>query len=83
MHDKRWHLSARGQQIMNNAYDNTITRDYDLHLARQTVHDASEIRKDRVAAAKRALRNGTLMLDAGILATQLLTDPHHGIDLNS
>ena len=68
---------------MNDAHDNPVARDYDLHLAHKIVHDAPEIRKDRVAAAKRALRNGTLMLDADTLATQMLTDPHHGIDLNA
>jgi anti-sigma28 factor (negative regulator of flagellin synthesis) len=68
---------------MNDAHDNPVTRDYDLQLARKIAHDAPEIRKDRVAAAKRALRHGTLMLDADTLATQLLTDPHHGIDLNA
>jgi anti-sigma28 factor (negative regulator of flagellin synthesis) len=68
---------------MNDAHDHKIARDYDLQLARKIAQDASDVRENRIAAAKRALRNGTLMLDADTLATQMLTDPHHGIDLNS
>ena len=68
---------------MNDAHDHKIARDYDLQLARKIAQDASDVRENRIAAAKQALRNGTLMLDADTLATQMLTDPHHGIDLNS
>lgn len=68
---------------MNDAHDHKIARDYDLQLARKIAQDASDVRENRIAAAKRALRHGTLMLDADTLATQMLTDPHHGIDLNS
>ena len=68
---------------MNDAHDNKIARDYDLQLARKIAQVASDVRENRIAAAKRVLRNGTLMLDADTLATQMLTDPHHGIDLNS
>jgi anti-sigma28 factor (negative regulator of flagellin synthesis) len=68
---------------MNDAHDHKIARDYDLQLARKIAQDASDVRENRIAAAKRDLRNGTLMLDADTLATQMLTDPHHGIDLNS
>lgn len=68
---------------MNDAHDNKIARDYDLQLARKIAQDAPDVREDRIAAAKRALRNGTIMLDADTLATQMLTDSHHGIDLSS
>jgi anti-sigma28 factor (negative regulator of flagellin synthesis) len=68
---------------MNDAHDNKIAHDYDLQLARKIAQDAPDVREDRIAAAKQALRNGTLMLDADTLATQMLTDSHHGIDLNS
>jgi len=69
--------------MMNDAHNHKIARDYELHQAHKIAQDAPEVRDDRVAAAKRALRNGMLMLDADTLATQMLTDPHHGIDLNS
>ncbi|HEY7708593.1 MAG TPA: flagellar biosynthesis anti-sigma factor FlgM [Candidatus Entotheonella sp.] len=69
--------------MMNDAHHNKIARDYALHQAHKIAQDAPEVRDDRVAAAKRSLRHGTLMLDADTLATQMLTDPHHGIDLNS
>lgn len=68
---------------MNDAYDNKTARDYELQLTRKIVQDAPDVRDDRIAAAKRALRDGALMLDADALAAQILTDPHHGIDLNS
>ena len=68
---------------MNDAHDNKISRDYDLQLARKIAQDAPEVRDDRIAAAKQALRKGTLMLDADTLASQMLADPHHGIDLNA
>ena len=48
-----------------------------------SAYEVVRVLDDRVAAAKRSLRHGTLMLDADTLATQMLTDPHHGIDLNS
>jgi anti-sigma28 factor (negative regulator of flagellin synthesis) len=69
--------------MMSDAHDNKIARDYKLHQAHKIAQAAPDVREDRVAAAKRALRHGTLMLDADTLATQILTDPHHGIDLNS
>jgi anti-sigma28 factor (negative regulator of flagellin synthesis) len=68
---------------MYDSHDNKIARGYDIQLARKIAQDAPDVREDRIAAAKRALRNGTLMLDADTLATQMLTDPHHGIDLNA
>jgi len=69
--------------MMNDAHDHKSARDYELHQAHKIAQDAPDVREDRIAAAKRDLRNGTLMLDADTLATQMLTDPHHGIDLNS
>ena len=69
--------------MMNDARDNKIARDYELHQAHKIAQDAPDVRADRIAAAKRALRHGTLMLDADTLATQMLTDSHHGIDLNA
>jgi anti-sigma28 factor (negative regulator of flagellin synthesis) len=68
---------------MNDAHDHKIARDYELHQAHKIAQDAPDVREDRVAAAKQALRNGTLMLDADTLAIPMLTDPHHGIDLHS
>jgi len=69
--------------MMNDAHDPKSARDYELHQAHKIAQDAPDVREDRIAAAKRDLRNGTLRLDADTLATQMLTDPHHGIDLNS
>jgi len=69
--------------MMNDAHDHKSARDYELHQAHKIAQDAPDVREDRIAAAKRALRNGTLRLDADTLATQMLTDPRHGIDLNS
>ena len=68
---------------MNDAHDHKIARDYELHQAHKIAQDAPDVREDRVVAAKQALRNGTLMLDADTLAIPMLTDPHHGIDLHS
>jgi anti-sigma28 factor (negative regulator of flagellin synthesis) len=68
---------------MNDAHDHKIARDYELYQAHKIAQDAPDVREDRITAAKQALRHGTLMLDADTLATQMLTDSHHGIDLNA
>jgi anti-sigma28 factor (negative regulator of flagellin synthesis) len=47
---------------------------HDLHIARKIVHEAPEVREDRIAAAKRALQQGTLTLDASTLADRILAD---------
>jgi anti-sigma28 factor (negative regulator of flagellin synthesis) len=50
---------------------------HDICLTREVVRDAPDVRQDRVARAKRALRNGTLMLTGEQLAEKLLEDPLH------
>ena len=52
-------------------------RRHDLRYARDVVRDTPDIRKERVASAKRALRNGTLRLKGEELADKLLEDPLH------
>lgn len=47
----------------------------DIHLVRKIVHEAPEVREDRIAAVKRALQQGTLRLDASTLADRILADP--------
>ena len=41
------------------------------------MQETPEIREDRVAAAKLALQNNTLMLEGEALAEKLLEDPLH------
>jgi anti-sigma28 factor (negative regulator of flagellin synthesis) len=47
----------------------------DRHLVRKIVHEAPEVREDRITAVKRALQQGTLRLDASTLADRILADP--------
>jgi hypothetical protein len=48
-----------------------------LYYAREVVRDTPDVRKERVASAKRALRNGTLTLKGEDLAEKLLELPLH------
>jgi Anti-sigma-28 factor, FlgM len=48
-----------------------------LYYAREVVRDTPDVRKERVANAKRALRNGTLPLKGEALAEKLLEPPLH------
>jgi len=47
----------------------------DIHMVRKAAQEAPEVRQNRVAAAKKALQQDKLMLDADILADRLLADP--------
>jgi anti-sigma28 factor (negative regulator of flagellin synthesis) len=62
---------------MSQSSGNNPDRHRDLSYARDVVRDTPDIRKERVAAAKRALRNGTLKLQGEELANKLLDDPLH------
>jgi hypothetical protein len=48
-----------------------------LSYARKVVCNTPDVRKERVASAKRALRNGTLLLKGEDLAEKLLEPPLH------
>jgi hypothetical protein len=48
-----------------------------LYYAREVMRDIPDVRKERVASAKRALRNGTLPLKGEDLAEKLLEPPLH------
>jgi anti-sigma28 factor (negative regulator of flagellin synthesis) len=61
--------------IMHDAHPQDPTHDHDTRMARKIAQEAPEVRKDRIAAAKRALQQGTLMLDADTLADRILADP--------
>jgi anti-sigma28 factor (negative regulator of flagellin synthesis) len=52
-------------------------RDRDIQRAKQLVEEAPEIREERVAAAKRALRTGTLNLEGTELAEKMLSESLH------
>ena len=49
----------------------------DLCMARKLAQEAPEVRHERITAAKHALQQGTLMLEADRLAERLLEDPLH------
>jgi anti-sigma28 factor (negative regulator of flagellin synthesis) len=60
---------------MHDAHPQNLTHDHDMLTARKIAQEAPEVRKDRIAAAKRALQQGALMLDADTLADRVLADP--------
>lgn len=62
---------------MSQSSCNNPDRHRDLSYVRDVVRDTPDIRKERVAAAKRALRNGTLKFKGDELADKLLNDPLH------
>jgi anti-sigma28 factor (negative regulator of flagellin synthesis) len=49
---------------------------------KKIVDEAPEVRVSRVEAAKRALQNGTLILQGSILAERLLADALHTQDFD-
>jgi anti-sigma28 factor (negative regulator of flagellin synthesis) len=53
------------------------SRDRDMQRAKQVVEEAPEIREELVAAAKRALRTGTLNLEGTALAEKMLSESLH------
>jgi hypothetical protein len=63
---------------MSHASDDNSGHLHDLlYYARDVVRDTPDVRKERVANAKRALRNGTLTLKGEDLAEKLLEVPLH------
>ena len=62
---------------MSSADDDSPNRDRDIQRAKQVVEETPEIREERVAAAKRALKAGKLNLQGADLAEKLLSDPLH------
>jgi anti-sigma28 factor (negative regulator of flagellin synthesis) len=52
-------------------------RFHDICSTQDAVRDAPDIRQERVAKARRSLRNGTLTLTGEQLAEKLLEDPLH------
>lgn len=68
---------------MDETYPDQTRRDEALKQARKIAKEAPDIREARVAAAKQALQDETLMLDANQLADKLLDDPLHQADSDS
>ena len=66
---------------MQDIHHNPSEQDRLTQLAHDAAHNAPDIRVERVAAAKRALENGALMLDADTLATIMLSDSSHHVHI--
>jgi anti-sigma28 factor (negative regulator of flagellin synthesis) len=67
----------REEKIMSQSSCNNPDRHRDITYTQDLVRDTPDIRKERVAAAKRALHSGTLKLKGEELADKLLDDPLH------
>ena len=68
---------------MDETYPDQLRRDEALQQAQKIAHEAPDIRDEKVVAAKQALQDDTLMLDAQRLADKLLDDPLHQADADS
>ena len=68
---------------MDETYPDHPKRDEALQQAQDIANGAPDIREERVAAAKQALQDETLMLDAKRLADKLLDDPLHQAEADS
>lgn len=51
-----------------------------FRFAQEAVRQAPECREARIAAAQRALSDGQLMLNADVLASQVMADPLHRVN---
>ena len=49
-------------------------------FAQEAVREAPECRESRIAAAKRALNDHHLMLNAEVLASRIMADPLHQVN---
>lgn len=67
---------------MKHSSHENLSRSRDIRYAQEIVQETPEIREERVAAAKLALRNGTLTLRGKDLADKLLNDPLHSTDMS-
>lgn len=57
-----------------------LSREQEMQRVRQVVEEAPDIREDRIAAARQALKQGKLNLRGADLAERLLRDELHRAD---
>jgi hypothetical protein len=75
-------ILIRSEWIMQDMHPDTESPNPNdmFRLAQEAVRKAPEYREARIAAARRALSDDQLMLNAEVLASQVMADPLHRVN---